>query len=208
MPDELQHPSGPPNPKLRVSDAEREHVIAHLHRSTEEGRLELAEFNERSQAVYQAKTYGDLQILIEDLPDYLTPRSALAPGGTGAETAHTPTTLEIIPKASNVRKKGEWLVPRFIQIKSSASYIKLDFTEAIIGTREIDIHVEDKASRIVIVLPREGAYANDNISLKAASVRNRCNSAKAGGFSLNITGKISSGSIVIRRKYRFLWWEF
>ena len=208
MPDDLQHPSGQPNPNIRVSNAEREQVIAQLHRNTEEGRLELFEFNERAQSVYAAKTYSDLQALMEDLPDGLTPGSSLAhlPGGLD----HTPeaTSLTLTPKASTVRKQGQWLVPRNIYLKSSSSTVKLDFTEAVIGNREVDIQVEDKASTLILVFPETGMYAVDNVTQKAASVKNLCNSVTAGGVRINITGKLSSSRLIIRRKRRFLWWEY
>ena len=54
--------------KLRVSDSERERVIALLQSAASEGRLTLSEFSERSEAVYAARTRGELDRFVDDLP--------------------------------------------------------------------------------------------------------------------------------------------
>ncbi len=53
---------------LRVSDAERQGVVERLNAAFAEGRLEMAELEERVAAAYAAKTVGDLRPLILDLP--------------------------------------------------------------------------------------------------------------------------------------------
>lgn len=56
------------DPSMRASDAEREEVAGALRESLAEGRLDLEEFNERLDSAYSAKTYGDLDALLVDLP--------------------------------------------------------------------------------------------------------------------------------------------
>ncbi len=56
------------DPSMRASDAEREEVAGALRESLADGRLDLSEFNERLDAAYSAKTYGDLETLLVDLP--------------------------------------------------------------------------------------------------------------------------------------------
>ena len=53
---------------MRVSDSERERVAQFLREQSLEGRLDHDELDERMGAAYQAKTAGELQDLIEDLP--------------------------------------------------------------------------------------------------------------------------------------------
>src|SRR5687767_15961189 len=57
-----------PARQLRASDADREQVAAVLRRAAGEGRLELAELDERLAAVYAARTYADLEPITRDLP--------------------------------------------------------------------------------------------------------------------------------------------
>jgi len=56
------------NPSMRASDAEREEVAAALRDNLAEGRLTMEEFNDRLDATYTSKTYGELDALMIDLP--------------------------------------------------------------------------------------------------------------------------------------------
>jgi uncharacterized protein DUF1707 len=52
----------------RASDVERQAVVRRLERALRDGRLTVVEFDERTRAVYAARTRGELDYLIEDLP--------------------------------------------------------------------------------------------------------------------------------------------
>jgi hypothetical protein len=54
--------------RMRVSDSERERVAQFLRDQSLEGRLDHEELEERLGGAYRAKTAGELQDLIEDLP--------------------------------------------------------------------------------------------------------------------------------------------
>ena len=54
--------------ELRVSDDDRERVVALLHRHCAEGRLTAAELDERIGGAYAARTAADLERLTADLP--------------------------------------------------------------------------------------------------------------------------------------------
>jgi hypothetical protein len=60
---------------MRASDGERERVVQALQEQVGEGRLTLEEFEQRSSAVYEAKTVGDLRKLLEDLPVDVFPQT-------------------------------------------------------------------------------------------------------------------------------------
>lgn len=53
---------------LRVSDHDRNAVLRRLQRAVGEGRLTLAEFEERTEGALSARTHGDLADLTADLP--------------------------------------------------------------------------------------------------------------------------------------------
>lgn len=53
---------------LRASDAEREQVAERLRRASVEGRLQSDELEERMSAALSAKTYGELDAVVSDLP--------------------------------------------------------------------------------------------------------------------------------------------
>jgi hypothetical protein len=53
---------------LRASDAEREHVATLLRHAATEGRLQPDELDERMGATLSARTYGELDAVLSDLP--------------------------------------------------------------------------------------------------------------------------------------------
>jgi hypothetical protein len=64
---------------VRVSDAEREEVVARLHHALGEGRLDLAETEERVAAAYAATHRDDLPPLLVDIPTGATAASGAPP---------------------------------------------------------------------------------------------------------------------------------
>jgi hypothetical protein len=54
--------------EMRAADADRQAVADQLKGALDEGRLDLHEYDERLQQAYAAKTYGELQPLLSDLP--------------------------------------------------------------------------------------------------------------------------------------------
>jgi hypothetical protein len=53
---------------MRAGDGDRHQVVEVLRAALDEGRLTLAEYDERVATAYHAMTYADLNILLEDLP--------------------------------------------------------------------------------------------------------------------------------------------
>jgi hypothetical protein len=82
------------NSDLRASDAERDVVASELGQHFQDGRLDQAEFDERVDAALAAKTRGDLDALLADLPrgsvDQRVERSSQAEqiADSGAGPAH------------------------------------------------------------------------------------------------------------------------
>ncbi|HZU60201.1 MAG TPA: DUF1707 domain-containing protein [Solirubrobacteraceae bacterium] len=56
------------DPNLRAADADRERAAERLRKGHAEGRLDMAEFQERLERCYEAKTFGELSVLVRDLP--------------------------------------------------------------------------------------------------------------------------------------------
>lgn len=75
--------------EMRAADSDRQAVADKLKKAMDEGRLDLAEYDERLQQTYAAKTYGDLQGLLDDLPDGTLPVQAPA-GARPAPAAAAP----------------------------------------------------------------------------------------------------------------------
>ncbi|MBV9310138.1 MAG: DUF1707 domain-containing protein [Solirubrobacterales bacterium] len=53
---------------LRASDSDRDHIADRLRHATAEGRLSTLELEHRLSAAFSARTYGELERLVRDLP--------------------------------------------------------------------------------------------------------------------------------------------
>ena len=79
---------------MRAGDSDRKAVADQLKAALDEGRLDLSEYDERIQQAYSAKTFADLDGLLDDLPgtvpvqqsqvEPVTPAAALVPGRSAA----------------------------------------------------------------------------------------------------------------------------
>lgn len=196
-----------PDPNMRVSNAEREAIIAKLHAATEEGRLDLDEFADRSRQAYEARTYAEVGHLLSDLPDNDT--GALAVPNTATRMpANAPTELRINPKASSLQRTGEWVVPPKVIVDAKASSVKLDCRHAVIRSGTVDITLDVNASSLELVLP-EGAYAvDDNTEVWASAMHNRASYKGGTGIRFTISGRAKASSVTIRHERRFLWWRW
>jgi hypothetical protein len=58
---------------LRASDADREHIAERLRKAASEGRLLAEELEQRLGAALRARTYGELDELVADLPAERSP---------------------------------------------------------------------------------------------------------------------------------------
>ena len=80
---------------LRASDADREQVVERLRQAATEGRLHDDELEERMGAAFSARTYGELDKLVVDLPAPVPDRRR-APGATGRSPAVVAIALTVM----------------------------------------------------------------------------------------------------------------
>ncbi len=77
----------PGDPRVRASDADRERTVSLLREHHAQGRLTAEEFNDRLDRVFAAKTIGELDALLADLPGidlYRLPAAGIRPAPPGA----------------------------------------------------------------------------------------------------------------------------
>lgn len=72
------------DPALRIGDAERDEAIARLSEHYAAGRLDKDEFDERSDAVWSARTVADLTPIFADLAPSPPTRGVWAPPGVAS----------------------------------------------------------------------------------------------------------------------------
>src|SRR3954447_15877576 len=85
-----------PSPALRASDADRELVAPALPRHHVDARLDTDELQERLGTCYAARTLGDLEPLLADLPGAGRPAARARRGGAPAWAWPAPAVLAVV----------------------------------------------------------------------------------------------------------------
>ena len=90
--------------EMRAADSDRQAVADKLKQALDEGRLDLAEYDERLQQAYAAKTYGDLEGLLDDIPG-----TAPAPAKVTDPAPRTATPLPAVRSERAGQLVKAWL---------------------------------------------------------------------------------------------------
>lgn len=153
--------------RLRISDADRHKVAELLRDAAGEGRIDLEELDERLEATYAAKTYGDLVPITIDLPAHpQQPATAAVPRETLPATATHENSVSIM---GDCTRKGAWLVPERHNAFALMGGVTLDMREATFAAKEtvvyanavmagIDIYVDARTHVIVEGVGIMGAF--------------------------------------------------
>ena len=135
---------------LRISDEDRHKVADLLRDAAGEGRIDLEELDERLEAAYAAKTYGDLVPITIDLPAH--PQQPATPVPV-RETLPTTTTYEnSLAIMGGCTRKGAWLVPERHTAFALMGGVDLDLREATFAAKETVIYANAVMAGIDIVV--------------------------------------------------------
>ncbi|MFJ6863119.1 DUF1707 domain-containing protein [Streptomyces termitum] len=153
-----------PQGGLRASDADRDRVADILAEALAQGRLDVEEHAERVEAVYRAKTVGELEPVVRDLPE----AGKAAPRPDAAPTAYTygPEDAEgnadqLLAVFSSTTRKGRWRVASRTNAFAIFGNIEIDLTEAIFAQPLTTINATSIFGNVEIRVP-------ENISLRGS----------------------------------------
>lgn len=146
-----------PNGAVRASDDERRAVVERLNRATDEGRLTLAEFSERSATAYAAATRAELAPLLADLPVADQPAGAVAPTGSFAAVRAGSAPAGDVPVQSvpvgAIKCGGRWHLDRVTRMKVTLGPVKLDLSGAQLSGPEVDLYVRTGFGSVKVWVP-------------------------------------------------------
>ncbi|WP_194817733.1 DUF1707 domain-containing protein [Nocardia sp. XZ_19_385] len=203
--------------ELRVSDAEREHVGELLQRAVGLGMLSLGEFTERMDTALAAKTRGELNAVLIDLPGVrLIGRPAAPPtrfvnaAPAFPKPARRPLPVNpgnaIRSRMSGVTRKGPWQVPPTLHLNNWFSGITLDFTEAIMSTQIVELHVDDYFGSLNLIVPAEATVDLNALDLVGSSINNKVRTGPPlGPLHLVVRGQLRFGSVTAKHPFIAHW---
>ncbi len=193
---------------LRASDADREHIAEVLRSAAADGRLTLSELADRIETLYAAKTYGELEPVIDDLPGEVVLPALSAPAVPS--TASAPTTPARVGGVAGARetkvvfggiaRKGPWVVPSRYRVKAVFGGADLDLREASLEAADVTIEVRAVFGGINIVVPPDIRVLVDGDGVFGGFADESGAQPGPGAPILRVTGKAVFGGVSVQRK--------
>jgi len=189
--------------KLRASHEDRDRVIEILRVAAGDGRLTSEELDERLEVAFSARTYGELAALTSDLP---VGKQAIAPLEVSQPVAPK-DVVRLECRSGNVSRVGRWVVPRRIEVRVTSGGCKLDFTDAVIAHRSVELDAEVRSGSLTMITKPGIAVDTDDVVIGSGHIKVRAPWGPDVPVSLLITvsGRVGSGSIVARPPRRSFW---
>ncbi|UXY29662.1 DUF1707 SHOCT-like domain-containing protein [Streptomyces sp. HUAS TT20] len=158
-----QERTAPPVAELRASDADRDRIADILRDALAEGRLTADEHAERVEGVLNAKTVGELEVFIRDLPAaherpaapaYTPVPPRPAPGEIPAEA-----DANVVAVFSSAMRRGRWRAGRRLHAYAVFGTVEIDLSEAIFEYQHVVIKAVSVFGDVQIRVP-------ENVSLR------------------------------------------
>ncbi|UKY55389.1 DUF1707 domain-containing protein [Streptomyces inhibens] len=146
---------------LRASDADRDRVAEILREALAEGRLDPEEHAERIDTVYRAKTMGELEPVVRDLPAAGGGRPQPGPGAYAYGPGSPVPDQNLVAIFSASVRKGRWQAPARINAVAIFGSVEIDLTEAVFPQQQIQINVTAIFGSVEIRVP-------ENITLRSS----------------------------------------
>ncbi|MFE7901441.1 DUF1707 domain-containing protein [Streptomyces sp. NPDC057424] len=134
---DLQKQTTPAVAELRASDAERDRIADILHDALAEGRLTADEHAERVEGVLHAKTVGELEVFIRDLPAAHRQGPAPAPYRPTAGAIPIDPDDNVVAVFSGAVRKGRWRAGRRIHAYAIFGSVEIDLSEALFDHQQV-----------------------------------------------------------------------
>jgi hypothetical protein len=126
---------------LRASDADRDRVLTLLAEAVSDGRLTPDEHAERVQRACTARTLGELADLTTDLV-VASAQPVRLDGGRVISGIFGPA-----------KRDGRWVVPETLTVTAMFGEVEVDFTQAILQARRVQLYATVVGGRLRLVVP-------------------------------------------------------
>jgi hypothetical protein len=200
-------PDRPDAAGLRISDDDRHQVAEVLRRSAGEGRIDLDELEERLEATYAAKTYGELAPITADLPTAAVERPRpTAPQGWAPATqpagAHFTGSVAVM---SETKRTGSWVVQDGHTAFALMGSVVLDLRQARFESAEVVINANAVMGEVRIIVGAGTSVVVEGVGVMGEYSEQRAAvpvHPEAGGPVVRVRGLALMGSVHVQRRGR------
>jgi hypothetical protein len=190
MPGEL----APDRRNLRVSHEDRDEVAEQLRVAAGDGRLTAEELDERLETALTARTYGELEVLLTDLPTSRRPARAPAPVPEAKEL------VELKVVHGTIRRDGPWVPPRRLAVETRHGHVIVEFTDAAISQPTLDLSVSAVHGNIILIVPPEVIVDVDSVATVHSHIHQRVRREPGTPVRLtvNASGRLVHTNLIVR----------
>jgi hypothetical protein len=177
-------------PGVRISDSDRERAAERLNQALAEGRITVAELEERLAAVYAARYTVELRPPLADLP-----------GDDVLAVPPAPEPLVLRAGAGGIKRIGEWSVPARMRVESRRGSVVLDFCETAIAHPVVEIELVLGKGSADLLVPDDATANVDALVADRGSIGSTVASQRrAGAPHFVVRGRTRRGSVTVRRR--------
>lgn len=174
--------------ELRCSDVDRERVAEALRKAAADGRLTLSELEDRLDATFNARTYGDLQPITKDLPEGAYPvpgqprsawRADLAPRPDDRPATYSRAGLSgerterVTAILSSQKRNAAWHVPGRIDATAVLGDVTLDFCDATVPDDEVVVNVASVLGSVKLIVPHGVDVRTEDVNNVLGEVKHK-----------------------------------
>ncbi|WP_017611446.1 DUF1707 SHOCT-like domain-containing protein [Nocardiopsis xinjiangensis] len=201
---------------IRASDTDRDQVTERLREALAEGRLTPTEHEERLDALYKAKTLGELAPITEDLPGsagpgflssshpsaFAEPNSMEVLGSEARDLAGQSKGSEnIVAVFGGCDRKGRWLVEPRTNVSVLCGGVELDLREAVLSQHEVTVQLAVIMGGVDITVPNGVRVINNTSAiLGGAELHNTDQVVDPNAPVIRLTGTCMLGGVDVKAK--------
>ena len=193
-----------PDPRhLRASDADRERVANVLREAAGDGRLTMAELDERLDAVYAAKTYAELEPITHDLPATGAGYVPAVRAGADPDPARfgaPGTSAGAVAILGGFSRKGNWVVPKTFNAFMLLGGGEIDMRDARFEDREVSIHIVAILGGCEVIVPEDATVRVTGVGILGAFEHSDSGGGSPDGPVITIDGLALLGGVEVKRK--------
>jgi len=182
----------PPEDQLRASDADRDRAVGLLAGAASEGRLTLEEYSERSETALGARTLGELAVLTADIP------------AAQARASLEPAAEQMTAVLGNESRKGPWVVPAHLDVRSVLGDCHLEMQHAVIRQPVTTIDATVRLGSVTIFVPDGIEVRMSGRAVLGAKSSDLHRAPRPGAPVIEVRCDVLLGSVSVRRPKHFM----
>jgi hypothetical protein len=196
-----------PDPSsLRISDDDRHKVAEVLRQAAGEGRIDLDELDERLEAAYHAKTYGELVPITADLPaagrthPVPPPVQPASPSRVPVGAARYPSSLAVM---SECKRVGRWAVEDHHSAFALMGSVVIDLREAEFGSSEVVLNASAVMGEVKVLVNAGTSVVVEGMGVMGEYKEQRAKvpfDPEVGGPVVRLRGFALMGTVSVQRR--------